>query len=169
MSGLDDLLRTDALRMTEDWAGATPFHPAVHDGESFHDLPRPVLAVRVREAWDFERRKVPLADGDESVGHSRDGVDIVVSGRIGPTAADPDATALDLLAAVETLRQVLHVGGESAKYDFYLEHDATAGIYRHFKSCSTVRLEYDLSDKSLLEYTAVIHADDPTLYQSGPE
>jgi hypothetical protein len=168
MSGFDDILRADAGRLTEDWSDATPFQPAIYDGETFHDLPRPVLSVRVREAWDFERRKVPLADGDESVGHSRDGVEIVVSGRIGPTAADPGATGLDLLAAVESLRQVLHVGGASAKYDFYLEHDATAGTYRHFKSCSTVRLEYDLSDKSLLEYTAVIHADAPTLYATGP-
>lgn len=47
------------------------FKPAVYQNSTLYELPRPVLSIRVVDTWDFERLKVPLADGDFLAGHSQ--------------------------------------------------------------------------------------------------
>jgi hypothetical protein len=66
-----------------------------------------VLSLRVHDAWDFDRFKVPLADGDFTVGHSRQGVDIAIEGQIGTQAGALKADEQAMLAAIADLRDAL--------------------------------------------------------------
>ena len=140
------------------------FKPAVLSGETLFELPRPVTSLRLQDAWDFEQFKVPLADGDEVAGHSRQGVDVFLEGQIGTRAGALKPGEAEMFAEIENLRSALHVGAPDEKYTLFLYHDSGTSTYRHLKSCSTVRLEYDLSDKHLFTYSAVIHAEDPVVY-----
>ena len=71
-------------------------------------------------------------------------------------------------AELEALRAVLDVASSDEKFDFYLYHDADLETYRHFNSCSTVRFDYDVTDKNRFRYAILLHADDPTIYTTGP-
>jgi len=147
---------------------AFTFKPAVLKDSVLYEFPRPVLTVRIQDAWDFEQLKVPLADGDTIVGHSQQGVDISIEGQIGTQAGTLKASEADMFAEIENLRDALNVASPTEKYDFFLYHDDATSTYRRFSSCTTVRFEYDLSNKNLFSYSAVIHADDPTLYSTAP-
>jgi hypothetical protein len=144
------------------------FRPAVLRGGVLFELPRPVLSLRAQDAWDFEQFKVPLLPGDFTAGHSRSGVDLSVEGQIGSHAGALRTSEEQMLATLESLRGALDVAGTDEKYTFFLYHDVTSGTYRSFKRCSTVRLDYDLSNVHLFSWSAVIHADDPVLYSSAP-
>lgn len=157
-------LQADRLRPIADW-DAVRFRPKIGRGEDIHELPRPVSLVALQETWDAERFKTLLVDGDTSVGSTRNGVEITVSGVIGSTEAAPLTTA-ELFAALAKLRDQVHVGPDDAKYRFYLLHDADASLYRYFQACTTVRLETDLAQLTAIKYRLVIHADDPAIYDS---
>ena len=143
---------------------AFTFKPAVLKNAELYELPRPVVSVRIQDGWDYERFKVPLLDGDFAVGHSRQGIDIAIEGRIGTQAGGLRTSEAAMFAEIEKLRSMLNVGSSAEKYSFFLYHDAGSGTYRRFGSCSTVRFESDLSDAHLFAYSAVIHADDPVIY-----
>ena len=144
------------------------FKPAVYDGSSLYELPRPIVSLRLQDAWDFEQFKVPLRDGDTAVGHSRDGVDIAIDGQIGTQQGELKASEEEMFQEIETLRSRIDVDSSADKYELFLYHDAASDVYRKFKSCSTVRFDVDLSDKHLFTYSAVIHADDPVIYTTAP-
>lgn len=162
-----EMLAADLARMFADWE-AVPFllKPGVYRDEEFYELPRPVPVVRVQDAWDFTRLKVPLAAGDTLVGHSRQGVNLVVEGSF--QASDPETSDTDRFAEIEALRAAVHVGAADDKYEFFLYQDVDAEEYRKFKQCSTVRFECDLADSHLFFYRIVIHAEDPVLYATAP-
>ena len=144
------------------------FQPAIYRDETLWKLPRPVTSCRVREAWDFEKFKVPLAVGDVQLGHSREGVDLLLEGQIGSQADELKLSEETMFAAIESLRSQLDVTSEATKFEFFLYHDDATDTYRKFQSCSTVRLEYDLSNPHLFTYSAVIHADNPTIFDTAP-
>lgn len=147
---------------------AFTFKPAVFKNATLYELPRPVVAVRVQDAWDFEKFKVPLRDGDSYIGHSRDGIDISIEGQVGSRDGTLTVSEEAMFEELESLRDVLDVSGPDDRYDFFLYHDAATDTYRHFKQCSTVRFDYDLSDKNLFTYSISIHAEDPVIYTTGP-
>lgn len=144
------------------------FKPAIWKNSALYELPRPVRTVRIQDAWDFEDFKVPLADGDSLVGRSQQGVDISLEGQCGTQADALKSTEQEMFEELETLRSKLGVSSPGETYDLFLYHDDVSGLYRHFKSCTTVRFEYDLSDKHLFTYTALVHAEDPVIYTTGP-
>jgi len=160
------LLDDDLDRIFADWE-TVPFllRPGILKDGSIHEFPRPVPAIRLQDAWDFQALKVPLVAGDTLVGHSQQGVNILVEGQFQP---DADTTDSDRFDAVEDLRELLNVGGGNVKYELYLTIDTNTEQYRKFKSCTTVRFECDLTDSRLFTYRIVIHAEDPVLYATGP-
>lgn len=145
------------------------FRPAIIRGESLYELPRPLPQLKLVDTWDSERFKVPLRDGETRQGHSRNGVDITFSGMIlshdGTLQLDEQA----MFETLESLRTALHVGGDTERYRLFLYYDEASETYRHFRDCSTIRFEYDLSDSARFRYELQIHAEDPTLYTTGTD
>lgn len=144
------------------------FRPAVFKSDTLYELPRPVLEVRVQDGWDADQFKVPLRDGDERAGFSRQGVDISCAGQFGSSQGELATSEEAMFAAWTELRDVLSVGTSAEKYEFFLYFDAVNETYRKFKKCSTLRLECDLSNKHLFEYALLVHAEDPVIYTTGP-
>ena len=142
------------------------FKPAIFRGGVLYELPRPVVSVRIQDAWDFEQFKVPLLDGEHTVGHSRQGVDVAIDGQLGSHEGALTIGEQEMFEAIEALRTALDVGAAEERYSLYLYHDAGTGTYRRLAECSTVRFEYDLSDVRLFTYAVVIHADDPVIYST---
>lgn len=160
-----DQLQSDRTRRLQDW-GDMPFMPAVDRDGDVYELPRPVTQFSLKDTWDSERFKTLLVDGDTVVGSTRNGVDILLTGEIGSPAGETVLTPADLFTALAELRDKLHVGADDAKFRFFLVYDADNSVYRYFQSCSTVRLETDLSNSSVFQYRLVIHAEDPQIYDS---
>lgn len=144
------------------------FYPAIYQDNALYELPRPVRSMRFEDGWDYEQLKVPLRDGDRLVGHSTQGVEITLEGEIGSREGTLKLTEEEMLAEIFALREKLDVSNDSDKYSFIFYRDSTAGTYRRFKSCSTVRFEYDISSPVLYTYSLTIHAEDSTLYQTNP-
>jgi hypothetical protein len=147
---------------------AFTFKPAIYDGSTLYELPRPITSLRLQDAWDFEQFKVPLAHGDAVVGHSRQGIDVALAGQVGTQAGGLKLSEADMFQALEELRARLDVASPGEQYEFFLYHDPATATYRKLKACTTIRFDYDLSHKSLFTYTAAIHAADPTIYTTAP-
>ncbi len=144
------------------------FKPALWRGGELYELPRPITSLRVQDAWDYARFKVPLAAGDVTAGHSRNGVDIAIEGRLAAQAGDLKLDEAAMFTALEQLRTRLHVSAAGAFFELFLYHDPATSTYRSFRQCCTTRFEYDLSDARLFTYSAVIHAADPTIHTGPP-
>ena len=144
------------------------FKPAIYRDSFFYELPRPVDSLRIRDSWDFQTFKIPLADGNTVVGRSRQGVKIFIEGRFGSQDGAITLTEQDMFQEIKELRDKLDVPETSDTYSFFLYHNATVGAYRKFKSCSTISFEFDLSNEKLYSYSAVIHAADPEVYTTAP-
>jgi len=144
------------------------FQPGLYKSSSLYFLPRPITALRVTEGWDFQQFKIPLKAGDVHVGHSRDGITILVEGQLGSQDGDLKLSEAEMFSALETLRESLEVTSDADKFEFFLYYDASSSTYRKHKNCSVVRFEYDLSNPHLFSYSATLHADDPTIYSTGP-
>ena len=162
----DSQLLNDRDRRLTDW-GET-LKPSIYNNSVLYELPLPVLTLRIRDAWDFERLKVPLADGNFLAGHSRQGAEISISGQIGLQAGVVKSTQAEMFAEIENLHTALEVPSSTEKYSFFLFHDVQAAFYRKYKTCTTVRFDYDLSNKNLFMYSLVIHAEDPVIYTTAP-
>ena len=150
-------------------ARAMPFEffPAVYVAQIWKPLPRPVTALRIQETWDSERLKIPGADGDLVLAQSRNGVDISLSGQLGLTQSTIPLSEAAMWDALVDLRDWLNTTGDR-KFHLCLFADWRAGVYRHFRNCSTLRFEYDLSSPTLYTYQAVIHAENPVLHEQLP-
>lgn len=143
------------------------FRPAIVRGETLYELPRPLPRLRLVDTWDSDRFKVPLRDGETRQGHSRNGVVITLSGDVLSHDGSLQLNEQSMFETLEDLRAALHVGGETERYRFYLYFDAETETYRHFRDCSTLKFEYDLSEPQRFHYELQIHAEDPTLYTTG--
>jgi hypothetical protein len=144
------------------------FKPAIWRDGVLYELPRPLTSVRLQDSWDYARFKVPLDDGDWTAGHSRNGVDIALEGRVGSHAGILTLSEEEMFAALETLRTHLDASPEAGTFELFLYHDPATGTYRSFRDCCTVRFEYELTDPRLFTYSTVIHAADPTIHTSAP-
>ena len=107
------------------------FKPALYTGSTFYELPRPITTLRIQDSWDFEQFKVPLADGDTLVGHSRQGIDMSVAGQLGTQAGGLKISEADMFQELEELRSYLDVTSGGDQYEFFLYHDTTTATYRH--------------------------------------
>lgn len=144
------------------------FKPAIWRNGVLTELPRPVTSVRIQDTWDFARFKVPLREGDSLAGPSRNGVDIALEGRCGTYAGEIRSDEQSMFTTLEQLRSSLHRNAGDDPFQFFLYHDPATSTYRSFRSCSTVRFEYDLSDPRLFTFTVTIHADDPVIHTGPP-
>ncbi len=168
MSISPDQLHADRQLRLADWH-EFPLRPAVERGGEVYELPQPITNFAIKDSWDGERFKTLLVDGDTTVGTTRNGVDITLFGEIGSEAGDVALTRAEMLAALEELRARLHVGLDDDKFRFYLYRDVESETYRFFESCTTTRLETDLTNPQAFRFELVIHADDPTIYEALPE
>lgn len=145
--------------------------PAVYKDSTLTELPRPVLQLAVNDSWDMRESKVPLDDGISITGVSRNGVVIAVSGEL---AAQPEGTELGgelaMFDAWKSLRDVLNIDDDTEKFEFFIYHDATAGVYRKFKNCFCRSMGFDNGDNSRVPfpYSLEIVSEDPTVYTTAP-
>ncbi|MCA9053863.1 MAG: hypothetical protein KDA75_08500 [Planctomycetaceae bacterium] len=140
------------------------FKPALYRAGQLFEFPRPVTSVRIHDSWDYARFKVPLLDGDVTAGHSHNGVDIALEGRLASQAGQLKLDEAAMFSAVEQLRSRLTRSTADPPFQFFLYHDPATSTYRSFQQCHTVRFEYDLSDPHMFTYSVVIHAADPTIH-----
>ena len=143
------------------------FQPAISRPGSLVEFPRPILSLRVLDAWDFKKFKVPLSDGDQVKGHSRDGATIQIEGQIGSHSGSLKLTEVEMLSTLETIRQQLDVNATVGELSLVLFADQPNNQFRYFQNCTTSRFEFDLSNHHLYAYSATLHAADPVLH-SGP-
>jgi len=142
------------------------FIPAILRGSQIVEFPRPILACRVHDSWDFLKLKVPRQDGDQLAGPSRGGVEIAIEGQVGSQTGELKLSEERMLEALETLRAALH-SGEDAGFSLAL-YQSGPGAFRYFRKCLTSRFDFDLSSPRLYSYAVSIHAADPTLHQGLP-
>ena len=161
-----ELIQADRSLQSADWSEFR-FQPAIVRDDEVYRLPQPVTDFSLLDTWDSERFKTLLVDGDTVVGSTRNGVDLVLRGEIGSSPGETAADAADLFEALAELRDRLHVGLDDARYRLYLIHDEAIGIYRYFQSCSTVRLDTDLTNSTVIRYHLTIHAEDPHIHDEG--
>ena len=141
-------------------------NPRIIRSQSVVELPRPIVVLRIQDSWDVVKLKVPLLDGDNVTGHSRTGVDITVEGQLGTHIGQKLVTEQDMLQALEALREALHVSDDEDRYQLSLFQNENLSTHRYFQKCSTLRFDYDFSNKHLYTYVATIHASDPNFYDA---
>ena len=158
------LLLNDREQRVADWGDTV--EPVIYANATLYRFPRPIRIFRFRDAWDFDRFKVPLKDGESLVGQSRKGVEIVIEGQIASQNATAKLTEADMFAEIESLRT--HLNATSCvKFELFLFHDSATPYYRKFKNCSTVAFDLDLSNRTLFSYRVEIHSDDPVIYTTA--
>lgn len=143
------------------------FHPAIARAGIVTEFPHPILVFRIRDAWDFDKMKVPLRNGDQVVGHSKSGADIAIEGQIGEHSGALKLSEPDMLTTLNTIRDALNVDAIVGSYSLLVFSDDTLDDHRFLKDCTTVKFEFDLSNPMIYSFSALIHAADPALY-SGP-
>ena len=163
MSVSPDQLQSDRRQRIADWTEPSPRAAIERDGE-IYELPQPVTSLTCDDSWDSERFKTLLVDGDTTVGSTRNGIDIAVTGEIGQQAGDVILTDAELFAALSELRDQLHVSPDGPKFRFYLHRDIESESFRFVEGCTAMKLETDMSQRQTMTYRLVIHADDPTIY-----
>lgn len=139
------------------------FGPTLIRDSGTYELPRPILAFNLRDAWDFESFKVPFRDGESLTGHSRNAVDITIDGQIGSQSGQLRLDEQAMFETLEDLRAALHVSGPEQTFLLSLYQDQD-GFHRYFSNCTTVRLDSDLSNKHLFNFSIQIRAADPTIH-----
>lgn len=144
------------------------FKPSLWRDGLLYELPRPITSLRIQDAWDYARFKVPLRNGDAIAGPSRNGVDVALEGQCGSRSGALTLDEAAMFAALEELRARLHVNDSSAAFEFFLYHDPATSTYRSLRNCLATRFEYDLSDPHLFTYSLVIHAADATIHSAAP-
>lgn len=142
------------------------FHPAIIRDDVQVDLPRPVLVCRLHDSWDFLKLKVPLRDGDQLSGPSRDGVEITIEGQIGQHSGSLKLSEETMLEVVQTLRNALHVQRDEG-YLLSLFRDDEQTRFCFFRNCLTSRLDIDFSNQRIFSYAISIHAADPVFYDGS--
>lgn len=144
------------------------FRPSIIRPNSIYELPRPVTSLRVQDAFDFAKWKVPLVAGDMLIGHTASGVDISLEGQIASLAGQLQLTEEQMFLTLEGLRTAVQSATPDDRYRLFLYFDPASATYRSFRDCATVRFEYDLSRKFLFTYSLTIHANSPTIESTAP-
>jgi hypothetical protein len=150
---------------------AWTWEPAIYKGGTLFELPKPVKSLVVKHGWHFETTKVPLADGQFTDGHSKQGVSIFVQGELGSEVGVGNLTTAQLqferLEAWTTRLDVVSAGTD--KYEFVIWNDKSS-VYRKYKDVSCVDLTFDIGDDKhvIHPYTINLFAEDPTIYTTAP-
>lgn len=144
------------------------FRPSIVRASSLYELPRPITSLRVQDAFDFSKWKVPLVAGDLLIGHTASGVDIAIEGQIASQAGQLQLTEAQMFQTLEGLRTAVQSTQPDDRYRLFLYLDSATATYRSFRNCATVRFEYDLSQKHLFTYSLVVHASNPTIETTAP-
>ncbi|RLS52603.1 MAG: hypothetical protein DWH91_16270 [Planctomycetota bacterium] len=144
------------------------FRPSIVRSGTVYELPRPITSLRVQDAFDFAKWKVPLVTGDLMVGHTASGVDIALEGQIASQAGQLRLTEEQMFLTLEQLRQTVQSTTPEDRYRLFLYYDPASATYRSFAECATVRFEYDLTHKSLFTYTLTVHASRPSIETTAP-
>jgi hypothetical protein len=160
----ESLLLNDREQRIADWGDTV--EPVIYANETLYRFPRPVRVFRFRDAWDFDRFKVPLKDGETFVGQSRKGVEIVIAGQIATQDGASKQTEAAMFAEIETMRTALNAT-TCEKFELFLFHDPATPYYRKFKNCSTVAFDLDLTNRTLFGYRVEVHSDDPVIYATA--
>jgi hypothetical protein len=142
------------------------FAPAILRDDSLVEFPRPLTVCRIHDSWDFMKMKVPLQDGEQIAGPSRDGVDVILEGQLGSHAGELTLTETTMLETLLTLREALHVTGEKT-FELILFQDEFGSAARSLRRCLANRFDIDFSNPHVYAYSVSIHAADPVLYTSG--
>lgn len=140
------------------------FQPGIARHGSVTEFPRPIQGFRIRDAWDFEKMKIPLLDGDQLVGHSRSGTEILLEGQIGQHTGSLKLSEPEMFSTLNLMRDALDVNESCPAFEFVLFADESTSEYRFFRDCTTVRFEFDLSEKCIYSFSAVIHAANPRIF-----
>ena len=137
-------------------------------------LPRPIAQLRVTDAFEATPLTVPFRDGSVRRGRSRGGVDIAIRGQLAQHGDTLRLSEPEMHATIESVRAALRVSDPEETYGLALYRFVPPGLtldqahtLRGFVGCTTVKFEYDLSDRALYGYSLIVHASDPTL-QDGP-
>lgn len=162
MTLLPRQIHDDRTRRIVDGSGLR-LRPAILRGDTLYWLPRPVTQILLHDSWDQEKFKTLLVEGDTIVGSTRNGVDMTITGVIGSLPGEPTLTPDEMFAQLAELRSNLHVGPDDDKYRLFLIHDAELETYRFLQSCTTAKLEVEVSNLTAFRYQAVIHAEDPAV------
>lgn len=149
---------------------AITWKPAIYKNSTLVQLPRPVRELQYGIAWDFRQSKIPLLDGQSSVGHSKNGRTVSISGEFAIQAGTPKLTEEDMFNLMTTFEALLDVSQASDKYEFFSHHDATLGTYRKLKNCFPTRLttSFGDGDRIAFTYAAEIMSEDSTIYTTAP-
>lgn len=144
------------------------FRPSIVRPDSTYELPRPIVSLRVLDAFDFAQWKVPLVAGDLVIGHTPSGVDISIEGQIASQAGQFRLSEEQMFVTLEELRTAVRSASPDETYRFFMYFDPVTSTYRSFRGCTTVRFEYDLTQKWLFTYSLVIHASLPQMESTPP-
>lgn len=143
------------------------FRPAILHAGSIAWLPRPITVCRVHDSWDFLKLKAPLREGDFVSGVSRDGAEITLEGQCGSQDGSLTLSETSMLATLQALREALNTADPSG-FELALYHNSATDEFHYFRSCATVRFDWDLSSPRIYAYALSIHAADPSLLTGDP-
>jgi hypothetical protein len=142
------------------------FGPAILKDDVLIEFPRPLTVCRIHDSWDFMKMKVPLQDGEQISGPSRDGVDVILEGQLGSHAGELKLSEAMMLETLLTLREALNVSGDQT-FELVLFHDEAGVPCRSLRRCVPNRFDVDFSNPHVYAYSVSIHAADPVLYSAG--
>ena len=162
----DTLLLNDRQQRADDWYDTV--QPKVYVGTTLYEFPRPIRKLWFRDAWEFDRYKIPLKDGEVLAGQSRNGVRVFLEGQIAHHDSAEITTLAGMFDEVETMRSQLDANETNGKYEFFFFHDSATPYYRKLKDCTTLKFEVNLTTKNLFSYSVEIHSDDAAVYTSAP-
>ncbi len=142
------------------------FQPAIYRDGVLYALPRPVSRLRVQESQDFEQFKVPLRAGDELVGRSSRGIDVLIEGQVGTQGSELLSSEAQMFEELSAFREACLGNGPEETFEliFYQNDEST----RKYRGCTCVRFESDLSNPHLFTYSLTIHVEDPRLWTGLP-
>ena len=151
------------------------FAPALVFSDSrIVSLPRPIVQLRATDAFDSTSLTVPFRDGSVRRGRSRGGVNIAIRGQLARTGDTLALSEPEMHAAIESVRAALRIGNPEETFGLalyrYLPGETSvddARVLRGFMGCTSVKFEYDLSDRALYGYSLIVHASEPSL-RDGP-
>ena len=134
-------------------------------------LPRPILQLRVQDGFEATPMTVPFRDGSVRRGRSRGGVDIAIRGQLARSGDDLAFSEPEMFDAIESVRLALLRDDPEETYGLALyrfvlpEQDLLdSDRLRGFAECTTVKFEYDLSDRAIYGYSLIVHASDPVVH-----
>ena len=144
--------------------------PAIYKSAVLTELPKPINTFDTDDSWDIRQSKVPLKDGTETDGHSRNGTTIFIAGQYGKQSGTNSITEEAMFVVYADMLSKFDVSVAADKYELFIYHDVTSATYRKWKNCSTIRLKTSFGDDAhtIFQYSIEILADDPTIYSTGP-